>query len=320
MASSKILKSDFAKIFESNASIAGPHQYKFPICDDDLDNINASQEEKELRCKLAAVYRLIDLHGWSNNVFNHVTVKVSKDHTQFLINPFGLMFYEVAASNLLKVDLEGNILEQGSSDYGCFIPGWLLQSAIHVARPDLQCLIHVHTPAGSAVSCMKCGLLECSQDVLIAGEVAYHPFNGIVMDEEERKSIAESMGPTAKTLILQNHGLLVGGVNIEDAYCRLTNVMSACEVQVRLMASGNLDNVIMPKEDTFEKVQDVISRDNTGDGGQMTKSDKPMSVKEIQFEGEMRMLDIMGLKTGYKYKKMPTAFLEMIPEKDVRKE
>ncbi|XP_070541286.1 alpha-adducin-like [Ptychodera flava] len=177
---------------------AGPHQYKFPICDDDLDGLNASPEEKELRYKLTAVYRLVDFHGWSNNVFNHITVTVSKDCKQFLINPFGLMFYEVSASNLIKVDLEGNILERGSTDYGCFLPGWLLQSAVHAARPDLQCLINVHTPAGTAVSAMKCGFLKCCQDALIAGEVAYHPYGGFNMDETEVKSIVENLGPTDK--------------------------------------------------------------------------------------------------------------------------
>ncbi|XP_070540146.1 alpha-adducin-like isoform X1 [Ptychodera flava] len=310
MSSSEVLKGDFGKILESCTGIAGPHQYKFPICDDDLDGLNASPEEKELRCKLAAVYRLVDFHGWSNNIFNHITVTVSEDCRQFLINPFGLMFYEVSASNLIKVDLEGNILERGSTDYGCFLPGWLLQSAVHAARPDLKCLIHVHTPAGTAVSAMKCGFLKCCQDALIAGEVAYHPYGGFNMDEAEVKSIAENLGPTAKVLILNNHGLLVGGETIQDAYCRLVDVMAACEVQVRLMASGNLDNVILPEELMLNKVQNVLHRDRKAGGGELTKGDKTMTVKEMRFEAAMRMLDNMGLKTGYKYKKMPKSFLE----------
>ncbi|XP_070540143.1 alpha-adducin-like isoform X2 [Ptychodera flava] len=310
MASNTGVSGHFAKALESTRTVAGLHRYKFPICDNDLDNINASPEEKELRCKLAAVYRLIDLYGWSNNIFNHITVNASKDNTQFLINPFGLMFYEVSASNLIKVDLEGNILERGSTEYECFRPGWLLQSAVHAARPDLQCLIHVHTPAGTAVSAMKCGLLKCSQDALLAGEIANHPYRGIFMDEEEMKSIVESLGRSAKVLILQNHGLLVGGDTIEDAFFRLTHVMAACEVQIRLMASGNLDNIILPEEMMLDKERQVILRDRKTSGRVMTKSGTAMPVKELQFEAQVRMLDIMGLKTGYKYKKMPKAFLE----------
>ncbi|XP_070540144.1 alpha-adducin-like isoform X3 [Ptychodera flava] len=241
---------------------------------------------------------------------NRHAVNASKDNTQFLINPFGLMFYEVSASNLIKVDLEGNILERGSTEYECFRPGWLLQSAVHAARPDLQCLIHVHTPAGTAVSAMKCGLLKCSQDALLAGEIANHPYRGIFMDEEEMKSIVESLGRSAKVLILQNHGLLVGGDTIEDAFFRLTHVMAACEVQIRLMASGNLDNIILPEEMMLDKERQVILRDRKTSGRVMTKSGTAMPVKELQFEAQVRMLDIMGLKTGYKYKKMPKAFLE----------
>ncbi|XP_070540162.1 alpha-adducin-like isoform X2 [Ptychodera flava] len=234
-------------------------------------------------------------------------VRTSEDEKHFLIHPFGMFHYEVTASSLVKIDLEGNIVNPGSTHYAVNLPGWTLHAAVHAARPDVKCIIHVHTPAGSTVACMKYGLLRCSQESLSAGEVAYHRYNGLLVDEKESKAMADNLGPTPKIFILQNHGLMVLGDTIEEAYCSLVNLMAACETQVRLMSCCGMDNVMLMDESMPKKVQDVCCR---GQDVRFSTGDQTVNLHELEFEAAVRMLDNMGLKSGYKYKKSPHSLLE----------
>ena len=150
----------------------------------------------ETRCKLAAVYRLVSLYGWSQVIYNHITVRTGTDGHNFLINPFGLLYHEVTASSLITVDLDGNVIDPGSSRFTFNRPGFVLHSAVHRARPELTALMHLHHPAIVAVSSMDCGLLPVSQEAAIVGPVSYHEYRGLVVDANERDEIAKDLGQT----------------------------------------------------------------------------------------------------------------------------
>uniref|UniRef100_A0A3Q3FUG1 Adducin 1 (alpha) n=1 Tax=Labrus bergylta TaxID=56723 RepID=A0A3Q3FUG1_9LABR len=196
------------------------------------DSISYDKGEKLLRCKLAAFYRLADLFGWSELIYNHLTVRVNSDEERFLIVPFGLLYSEVTASSLVKINIQGEIVDRGSTNLGVNQAGFTLHSAIYAARPDVKCIVHIHTPAGAAVSAMKCGLLPISPEALSLGEVTYHDYHGILVDEEESTLIQKNLGPTSKVLILRNHGLVSVGETVEEAFYYIHNLVTACEIQV----------------------------------------------------------------------------------------
>ncbi|XP_026959667.1 alpha-adducin isoform X4 [Sagmatias obliquidens] len=195
------------------------------------DSIAYDKGEKLLRCKLAAFYRLADLFGWSQLIYNHITTRVSSEQEHFLVVPFGLLYSEVTASSLVKVSLQGEAVDRGSTNLGVNQAGFTLHSAIYAARPDAKCVVHVHTPAGAAVSAMKCGLLPISPEALSLGEVAYHDYHGILVDEEEKVLIQKNLGPKSKVLILRNHGLVSVGESVEEAFYYIHNLVVACEIQ-----------------------------------------------------------------------------------------
>ncbi|CAM9370105.1 unnamed protein product [Lampetra planeri] len=255
--------------------------------------------EKLLRCKLAAVYRLVDLYGWSQLIYNHLSARVNKEQEHFLLIPFGLLFSEVTASSLVKVNLQGEIVDRGSTNLGINQAGFTLHSAIYAARPDIKCVIHVHTPAGTAVSAMKCGLLPISQEAMILGEVTYHDYEGILVDDEEKANLQKNLGPTSKVLILRNHGLVALGETVEEAFHYLYNLVMACEVQVRTLASaGSVDNVILLDEEKLRaRTQGIVTHGNVNMAGLHT-----WGVGEQELEALMRMMDSMGYRTGYAYR------------------
>ena len=158
-------------------------------------NENYPKEERILRNKLASLYRLVDLFQWSQGIYNHITVRLpGTEPPEILINPFGLLYHEITASSLVKINIAGDILDNGSTKLGINKAGYVLHSAIHNARPDVKCVLHLHTAVVSAVSSMKCGLLPICQEAMIIGPVAYHDYQGIVSDEEERASLVEDLG------------------------------------------------------------------------------------------------------------------------------
>ncbi|XP_062409406.1 alpha-adducin isoform X3 [Sardina pilchardus] len=262
------------------------------------DSIAYEKGEKLLRCKLAAFYRLADLFGWSQLIYNHLTVRLNSEQERFLIVPFGLLYSEVSASSLVKINLQGEIVDRGSTNLGVNQAGFMLHSAIYAARPDVKCIVHIHTPAGAAVSAMKCGLLPISPEALALGEVTYHDYHGILVDEEENVLIQKNLGPTSKVLILRNHGLVSVGETVEEAFYYIHNLVTACEIQVRTLASaGGPDNLVMLDPEKYK------ARPRHLEPASDPASNHPKwLVGEQEFEALMRMLDNLGYRTGYPYR------------------
>ncbi|XP_030420075.1 alpha-adducin isoform X12 [Gopherus evgoodei] len=263
------------------------------------DSIAYEKGEKLLRCKLAAFYRLADLFGWSQLIYNHITARVSSEQEHFLIVPFGLLYSEVSASSLVKINIQGDIVDRGSTNLGVNQAGFTLHSAIYAARPDVKCIVHIHTPAGAAVSAMKCGLLPISPEALSLGEVAYHDYHGILVDDEEKVLIQKNLGPKSKVLILRNHGLVSVGETIEEAFYYIHNLVVACEIQVRTLASaGGPDNLVLLDPGKYK----AKSRSPESPAAEGTVSHPKWQIGEQEFEALMRMLDNLGYRTGYPYR------------------
>uniref|UniRef100_A0A8C6WK96 Alpha-adducin n=1 Tax=Neogobius melanostomus TaxID=47308 RepID=A0A8C6WK96_9GOBI len=262
------------------------------------DSISYDKGEKLLRCKLAAFYRLTDLFGWSQLIYNHLTVRLNTDQERFLIVPFGLLYSEVTASSLVKLDLQGEIVDRGSTNLGVNKAGFVLHSAIYLTRPDVKCIVHVHTSAGAAVSAMKCGLLPISPEALSLGEVSYHDYQGILIDDEECALIQRNLGPKNKVLILRNHGLVAVGETVEEAFYYIRNLVTACEIQVRTLASaGGPDNLVMLDPSKYKLRPRVPEVDEDGSSTQ-----PKWQIGEQEFEAFMRMLDNLGYRTAYPYR------------------
>jgi len=287
------LMSDVMNIKSGNA----PASCVMPINDiRGIDAMAYAKGEKQLRCKLAAVYRLIDLYGWTQGIYNHVTARVSQDFEHFLLNPFGMMYNEVTASSLVKVNMQGEVVEEGTTNFGVNVAGFHLHSAIHSARPDLKCVIHLHTPNIVAVSSLKCGLLPLSQESCLIGDVSFHNYTGIVTDGGERDAIGRDLGASNKVMFLRNHGVLCCGKSIEEAFHIAYHTVLAVDTQLKMMPYG-IDNLILIDEDTRRRVYE------TGQigGGGVNTAKKPWAVGELEFEALMRMLDNAGFRTGFTY-------------------
>jgi ribulose-5-phosphate 4-epimerase/fuculose-1-phosphate aldolase len=205
-------------------------------------------QEWELRVQLAAAYRMIDHMGWSELIWTHTTVRVPGTEHHFLINPYGLRFDEVCASNLVKVDINGNIIGHQSQEINP--AGFVIHSAIHMMRPDVQCIMHTHTVAGMAVAALECGLLPVSMYALGYFErVAYHDFEGPSLDLEERQRLAAHLSDR-NVLILRTHGLLTCGETVAQAFVRMYRLERACQVQLAAQATGS--RLIVPPRDVCE--------------------------------------------------------------------
>ena len=173
-----------------------------------------------MRVDLAAFYRLAALHGWNDYIFNHISARIPGPERHYLLNPFGLFFDEITASNLVKIDLAGNVLLD-ETGLGVNIGGYVIHGAVHEAREDAHCVGHLHTVEGVAVSAQKDGLLPLNQDALgLIDDIAYHDFEGIALDVDERERLVSNLGDK-NLLILRNHGLLSVGATIPLAFTRM---------------------------------------------------------------------------------------------------
>ena len=196
-----------------------------------LDQKNArpahiSAEEWDTRITLAACYRLVHHYRWTDLIYTHISARVPGKEEHFLINPLGWMYDEICASNLVKIDLDGKNVDGTTTRVNQ--AGFVIHSAVHSARPDVQCVIHTHTAAGIAVSMMKCGLLPLSQHAqFFYGAVAYHGYEGIALDTDERQRLIADLGDKP-VMILHNHGLLVTGETIPLAFSNLHTLERAC--------------------------------------------------------------------------------------------
>jgi ribulose-5-phosphate 4-epimerase/fuculose-1-phosphate aldolase len=196
-----------------------------------------SDAERAVRQDLAAAYRLVAHYGMDDSIYTHISARVPGTEDQFLINPFGMLFKDVTASSLVKIDLEGRILDD--SPYDVNPAGFTIHSAVHAARHDAACVLHTHTVAGVAVSSLANGLQPCNQWALQFHErVVYHDFEGIALDFEERERLVADLGPMARALILRNHGLVTLGRTVSEAFILMLNLERACRVQVAIQSSG----------------------------------------------------------------------------------
>lgn len=208
-----------------------------------------SPEEWQTRVELAACYRLVAMYGWDDLIFTHISAKIPGPEHQFLINPYGMMFEEITASSLVKINLAGEVIMK--TPYPVNPAGFVIHSAVHEARPEAQCVLHLHTPEGQAVSAQKHGLLPITQTAMIVyGELAYHDFEGIATELEERARLARDLG-NKSVMILRNHGTLTVGETVADAFLRMYFLERACKAQVLALA-GNAE-VGLPPQGTPEK-------------------------------------------------------------------
>jgi ribulose-5-phosphate 4-epimerase/fuculose-1-phosphate aldolase len=199
-----------------------------------------SKEEWQIRTDLAATYRLVAHHGWADMIFTHITARVPGPEHHFLINPYGLLFDEITASSLVKIDVDGKKMME--SPYPVNPAGFTIHSAIHMAREDAHAVIHVHTADGIAVSCQEQGLLPMSQHaMLVHDDVAYHDYEGVALDHDERPRLVKDLGQK-NLMILRNHGTLAMGTTCADAFLRLYYLERSCTIQVRALAGGSKIN------------------------------------------------------------------------------
>jgi ribulose-5-phosphate 4-epimerase/fuculose-1-phosphate aldolase len=201
-----------------------------------------SPEEWKIRVDLAAAYRMVAHYGWDDLIFTHLSARVPGPEHHFLLNPYQLMFEEVTASSLVKVDMSGNPV--GPTPFITNAAGFTIHSALHMAREDAQAVIHLHTPNGQAVSAHNEGLLPLTQTAMaIRDEIAYHDFEGIAVDLDERERIVADLGDKT-AMILRNHGTLALGENVGEAFIKIYFLERACEAQVKALSAGpqNLSN------------------------------------------------------------------------------
>ena len=195
-----------------------------------------SDAEWQARVELAAAYRLTDHFGMTTLIYNHITARVPGMEDQFLINEYGLGYEEVAASNLVKIDMDGNILEEG--EHRINFTGYVIHSAIHGARHDVTCVMHTHTPYGMAVSALEEGLLPLQQEAYQFHErVSYHEFEGVAVDMDERERLVTDLGGN-NAMVLRNHGLLTVGRSVAEAWVRMWQLELACKIQVLAQSTG----------------------------------------------------------------------------------
>lgn len=196
-----------------------------------------SDEEWQLRCDLAACYRLVAAYGWSDLVFTHISVRLPGPEHHFLINPYGLMFDEITASSLIRIDADCNVI--GESPFPVNPAGFVIHSAIHEAREDAQCVLHTHTRAGVAVSAQREGVLPISQQsTFVLASLAYHDYEGVAFRLDEKPRLQADLGQ-ANFLMLRNHGLLTCGRSIADAFLHMYVFESACQIQLAAQAGGS---------------------------------------------------------------------------------
>uniref|UniRef100_A0A672QMF7 Gamma-adducin-like n=1 Tax=Sinocyclocheilus grahami TaxID=75366 RepID=A0A672QMF7_SINGR len=258
---------------------------------------NCSKAERQGRCKLACLYRLLDLYGHTHFPNTYITLRISKEQDHILILPKGLSFSEATAASLVKVNLIGEVVDQGATALPVNVLGFKPHSAVYSARPDAKCVIHTYTPTTAAVSSMKCGILPISHEALLLGEVSYFSYHGDLANEQEKMELQKALGPNAKVLVLRNQGLLAFGETIEEAFHYLYHSHQACEIQVNaLLCAGGVDNLCVLDRTSLKTAP------TKNPSGQMPDGHIRWRVGEAEFESLMRMLDNLGYRTGYTYR------------------
>ncbi len=204
------------------------------------------------RVNLAACYRLMHEYGMVEMIANHISARVPGSHDQFLINPYGMLYEEITASSLIKIDIDGNVLFN-ATEYGINKAGYVIHSAVHAARHDVECVIHTHTLAGMAVSAMKSGLLPIAQTAMRFGSVAYHDYEGPALNLDERERLVKDLG-NQEAMILRNHGLLTVGPTIAECFNNMYRLERACQLQVTTLSCNT--EIRLPPNEVVKQTQD----------------------------------------------------------------
>lgn len=213
-----------------------------------VDDTAMSDGERQARIDLAAAYRLAALNEWDDVIYTHISMRVPDNDDHFLINPFGMAFEEITASNLVKIDHDATII--GESAYPVNSAGFVIHHAVHRARPEVNCVMHLHTEAGMALSMMKCGLLPLSQHAMMFyNRIGYHHYEGIALSMEEQDRLIADLGGH-DAMILYNHGLLTCGRTVGEAYLRMFYLEKAARAQMRAMAATS--DIVMPPPEVAE--------------------------------------------------------------------
>jgi ribulose-5-phosphate 4-epimerase/fuculose-1-phosphate aldolase len=242
---------------------------------------NVSEEEWNMRCDLAAAYRLAAHYRWTDLIYTHFSARVPGTH-HLLINPYGMMFDEVTASNLVKIDEEGNVIED-ITGLGINRAGFVIHGAVHQARPEIVCVVHTHTRAGVAVSAQKHGLLPISQHALVLyGEITYHDYEGVALEMDERERIASDLGPTSKAMIMRNHGLLSLGATVGEAFNYMYYLDASCQIQIDALAGG-YEKLNILDEATARKGHAQIH----GPNGNQLQKEWPTLLRMLDRKGEI---------------------------------
>jgi ribulose-5-phosphate 4-epimerase/fuculose-1-phosphate aldolase len=233
-----------------------------------------SADERQARIDLAAAYRLVAHYGWDDLIFTHISARVPGPEHHFLINPYGMLFNEITASCLIKVDLDGNLVEP--TPYFFNPAGFTIHSAVHAARDDAKCVLHLHTVAGVAVSCQEGGLLPLNQTAMVLnGAIAYHEYEGIALLLDERPRLVADLGDK-NAMLLRNHGTLTVGPTVGEAFLAMYFLERACATQVALLAGGVA--LHYPSADAQEVV-----KQQAGQG--------IPQVAKLAWDAQLRMLD-----------------------------
>ncbi len=230
-----------------------------------------SDQEWNARVELALCYRLIDYYGWTSQVYNHISLRIPETE-HILINAFGLRYDEIKPSNLVKIDLQGNKVDD--SPYPVNKAGFFIHSAIHEARIDINCVLHTHNTAAQAVSCLESGFIPLMQEAYqFYQRVGYHKFSGIVLDEKEKEDIVNSLGNRNHTLILHNHGVITTAKDASWAFVRMYQLIRGCEVQLKVMATG--DKIIQADEKIIKKTRQQFEGGDAQAGAQVRLPEWP---------------------------------------------
>ncbi|XP_072941279.1 protein hu-li tai shao isoform X3 [Epargyreus clarus] len=259
-----------------------------------IEGVGYEKGEKILRCKLAAVYRLVDLFGWTQTgISGQITARLNTAVEQVLTTPRGLLPHEVTASSLVKVDMQGVVQDPGTTNFPVNSEGFALHACVHAARPDVRCVLHMRAPAALAVSSTRRGLLPLCAEAALLGDVAYHRVPYGPLDNEERDKLVRALGPHAKVLMLSGGGALCCGGTLEEAFYQARHLAAACDVQLRLAALPPADLVLLDDE-TRRQIYES-SRKPPSDSSKWR-------VGGEEFEALMRMLDNAGFRTGHIYR------------------
>ncbi len=217
-----------------------------------------SEEEWKVRVELAALYRLVALYGWDDMIYTHISARIPGPEHHFLINPYGMFFGEMTASSLVKIDLEGQILQE--TPYFINPAGFTIHSAVHAARDDAHFVMHLHSDQGVAVSAQKDGLLPLSQHALIVlPRLAYHDYEGIALNLDERERLVADLGDTKTLMLLRNHGTLAVGQSAAECWTGMFYLERACKQQVMALSAGR-ENVLIAPQAAQDEVKSQVSR------------------------------------------------------------